>query len=115
PAIDADGNEIAGLRLPEQAVPFATTTGWSLRSAAAGGEGELCYLDGSQFPFARHAAERAAAQDPRPSMAERYRDKKEYLEKIRVAAQALQKQGYLLTEDVEKIVARAERALPAPF
>ena len=111
PAIDADGNEVAGLRLPGQAVPSATTTGWSLRSAAGGAAGELCYLDGSRFPFARNAAERAAAKDPRPSLAERYKDKSEYLGKIRAAAQALEKQGYLLAEDVERIVARAE-ALP---
>ena len=62
PAIDADGNEIAGLRLPEQAVPAATTTGWSVRSAEGGSAGELCYLDGIALPFARTAAEREAAQ-----------------------------------------------------
>ena len=65
PAIDADGNELAGLRLPEQAVPAATTTGWSLRSAEGGAAGELCYLDGIALPFARTAAERAATKDPR--------------------------------------------------
>ena len=115
PAIDADGNELGGLRLPEQAVPFATTTGWALRSAEGGAAGELCYLDGSLYPFARNADERAATKDPRPSMAERYRDRNEYLGKLRVAAQALQKQGYLLAEDVEKIVVRTDKVLPAPF
>ncbi len=27
---DADGNEVAGIRLPEIAVPLATYTGWNL-------------------------------------------------------------------------------------
>ena len=110
PAIDADGNERAGLRLPEQAVPAATTTGWSLRSAAAGAEGELCMLDGMALPFARNAAEREAAKDPRPSLAERYQDKSTYVSRLRAAAQDLVRRGFYLEEDVEKTAARAARA-----
>lgn len=109
PAIDADGNEVAGLRVPEQAVPFATSTGWALRSAEGGAAGELCYLDGALYPFARTAEERAAAKDPRPALAERYRDKADYVARVRAAAQALEKEGYLLAEDIEKITARAEK------
>ena len=110
PAIDADGNEVAGLRMPEQQVPFATTTGWALRSAEGGAAGELCYLDGIQLPFARTAAEREAAKDPRPSLAERYGTSGEYAARVRAAAQALEKKGYLLGEDVERIAARAAKA-----
>jgi hypothetical protein len=110
PAIDADGNETGGLRLPEQAVPAATTTGWSLRSAEAGAAGELCYLDGMALPFAKSAAERAAAKDPRPSMAERYQDRAGFLSRIRSAARELQRRGFYLEEDVEKTVNRASRA-----
>lgn len=110
PAIDADGNEVAGLRVPEQAVPSATSTGWSLRTKEAGAAGELCYLDGSLYPFAKTADERAAAKDPRPSLAERYKDKAGYVARVRAAAQALEKQGFLLPEDVERAVSRAERA-----
>jgi hypothetical protein len=109
PVVDADGNEATGVRVPEQAVPFATTTGWSLRSDQAGGAGELCYLDGQVLPFAPTAAAREAAKDPRASLAERYRDKESYLAKVREAAVALQKDGYLLAEDIERVVARAER------
>ena len=109
PAIDADGNEIAGLRLPEQAVPSATTTGWALRSAAGGAAGELCYLDGSLFPFARTAEERAEKKDPRPSMAERYGTKEMFLGKLRAAALELERKGYLLAEDLDRIVARTEK------
>ncbi len=110
PAIDTDGNERAGLRLPEQAVPAATTTGWSLRSAAAGAAGELCMLEGMALPFARSAAEREAAKDPRPSLAERYQDRAGFLSRIRSAAQELQRRGFYLEEDVEKTTARAGRA-----
>lgn len=110
PAIDADGNELAGLRLPEQAVPAATTTGWSLRSAEGGAAGELCYLDGIALPFARTAAEREAAMDPRPSLAERYHDKSTFISRVRSAAQELQRRGFYLEEDIEKTVDRAARA-----
>jgi hypothetical protein len=109
PAVDADGNELAGLRVPEQAVPFATATGWALRSSQGGAAGELCYLDGSLFPFARTQEERLAAKDPRPSMAERYGTRAEYLEKVRGAAAKLRDQGFLLPEDVERITSRAEK------
>ena len=109
PVVDADGNEAAGVRVPEQAVPFATTTGWSLRSDQAGGAGELCYLDGQVLPFAPNTAAREASKDPRPSLAERYRDKESYLAKVRDAAAALQKDGFLLAEDIDRIVARAEK------
>jgi Alpha/beta hydrolase domain len=110
PAIDADGNELAGLRMPEQRVPSATTTGWSLRSAQGGAAGELCYLDGIALPFARTAAEREAAKDPRPSLAERYQDQAAYAAKVRAAAQDLQRRGFLLDEDIGKITQRAARA-----
>ena len=110
PAIDADGNEIAGLRMPEQAVPTATTTGWSLRGADSGAAGELCYLDGMALPFAKTAAERAATKDPRPSLAERYQDRNAYVAKVRAAAQDLQRRGFYLEEDIEKTTGRASRA-----
>ena len=108
PQVDADGNELAGLRLPEQAVPAYTTTGWSLRSAEGGGAGELCYLDGMALPFAKTAAERD--KDPRLSLAERYKDRNEFSSRIRAAAQDLARGGYYLEEDIEKTVARATAA-----
>lgn len=97
PAVDADGNETGGLRVPEQAVPAQTSTGWSLRSDQAGGAGELCYLDGQTIPFAP------------AKMGERYKDRQTYLTKVRESAQALAKEGYLLEEDIDRIVARADR------
>lgn len=107
PKVDADGNETGGIRLPDIAIPTGTATGWSVRSATAGGAAELCYLDGSFVPFARTKAEREAKADTRPSLEERYRDAADYAAKVRSAADALQQEGYLLPEDVERIAARA--------
>jgi hypothetical protein len=68
-AVDTDGNEIAGIRLPPIAVPLGTHTGWNVYRAEPL---ELADRDGSLIPFARTKAEREAAGDPRPSLAERY-------------------------------------------
>jgi hypothetical protein len=107
PSIDADGNETAGLQLPDITVPTGTAMGWSVRSEFGGGTGELCYLDGAFIPFAKTKAEREAKKDPRPSLAERYRDNAEYSERVKAAASALERGGYLLAEDVKRIVDRA--------
>ncbi|HEX9462744.1 MAG TPA: alpha/beta hydrolase domain-containing protein [Alphaproteobacteria bacterium] len=111
PKVDADGNDVAGVRLPDVAVPTATATGWAVRAAEAGGAGELCYLDGSYVPFARTKAERETRRDPRPSLEERYRDKADYAAKVQQAARGLQQQGYLLAEDVQRISERAGAAV----
>jgi Alpha/beta hydrolase domain len=71
PMVDADGNDVAGFKMPEVAVPVATYTGWALRSAAFGGN-DGCEGTGQQIPFEATAADRIAANDPRPSLEERY-------------------------------------------
>jgi hypothetical protein len=107
PRVDADGNEVAGLRLPALAVPTATLTGWALRAPAAGGGGALCGLDGSIVPFARTRAEREARSDTRLSLEERYGDQAGYVAKVRQAAAALERERYLLAEDAARIVDEA--------
>src|SRR5262249_29206114 len=89
PKVDRDGNETSGILLPEIAVPTATAMGWSVRSAAAGAAGELCYLDGSYLPFAKTKTEREATGDGRLSLEERYKGPAEYAAKVRAAAEAL--------------------------
>ena len=108
-AVNDDGNEIAGVVLPEVAVPLATHTGWNLRHADIGGIDQLLVFAGATLPFAKTAAERAARRDPRPSIAERYSSRSDYLARVRDAAQALVKDGYLLEEDVETSMAFARR------
>ena len=71
PKTDADGNDVAGIRLPAVAVPTATYTGWALRAAAFAGD-DLCDASGQQIAFLRAKADRLAAGDPRRSLAERY-------------------------------------------
>jgi hypothetical protein len=107
PRVDADGNEVAGIRLPDVAVPTATSTGWALRASGVGATGAICGLDGSHVPFARTKAEREAKGDPRPSLAERYADHADYVARVRQAATALERERYLLAEDVQRIVDEA--------
>jgi hypothetical protein len=108
-AVDADGNEVAGIILPELAVPVATHTGWTRRHPDIGGAEQLLVFGGATLPFARTRAERAATGDPRPSLEERYASREDYLARVRAAAVALAREGYLLEEDIDLSVAAAAR------
>jgi hypothetical protein len=105
--VDADGNEIAGIRLTDIAVPLATYTGWNYYRAPFP-EGELCDRDGTYKPFAATRAEREAANDPRRSLAERYGDHAAYVKQVEAAAAKLVAARVLLDEDAERLVARAK-------
>jgi hypothetical protein len=107
PQVDADGNELAGVRVPELAVPVATYTGWNLFNERAGPPTVVSSMQGSFVPFARARGEREQASDPRPSVAERYTNREQYLERISRAAQDLVGRGYLLKVDVARIVEQA--------
>ncbi len=106
-AVDADGNDTAGIRPPELRVPVATFTGWNPRHPEQGAPGDLMAMMGSTLPFARTAAERQASGDPRPSLAERYGDREGYLARVRSDAQAMVAARHLLAEDVDAVVERA--------
>jgi alpha/beta hydrolase family protein len=107
PQVDADGNERAGIRLPEVSVPLATYTGWNFRNSRIGGTDQLVALLGSYIPFAQAKGERDAKRDPRRSIEERYPSRDAYMEMINKAAAALVKDGYLLAEDVTPVTKRA--------
>ena len=107
PQVDVDGNEIAGVRMPWITVPLATFTGWNLRDPALGAPEELFSFAGSTIPFAKTKAERERTGDPRPSIAERYRGRDDYLQKIRASARSLAEGGYLLEGDIDAIVRQA--------
>jgi hypothetical protein len=100
PAVDADGNVRAGIRLPDIAVPLATHAGWNYRDKSTGAADRLAGEIGSYIPFARTRADRDRAGDPRLSIEERYKSRDEYVGKVAAAALDLVKQGYLLEEDV---------------
>jgi hypothetical protein len=107
PQVDAAGNEIAGIRLPELAAPLATYTGWNLRDAQIGAAGVAYDMVGSFLPFARTRTERKEANDPRPSIEERYQGREDYRRKVLAAAEPLVQQRLLLERDLSKIADRA--------
>ncbi len=107
PQVDADGNELAGVKMPEVAVPLATYTGWNLFNPESGPAAVLSSMQGSYIPLARTRADRERAHDPRPSIEERYQNRDAYLARVSAAARELAQQGYLLEGDIVKIVERA--------
>ena len=101
--VDADGNDLAGIRLPDVAVPLATVTGWNLRHPDTGGPGQTHQLLGSTVPFAFTKQERQDNSDPRPSVEERYASKEDYLDRVEAVARDLVSEGYMLDEDVPRV------------
>jgi len=104
--VDKDGNEVAGIRLPDIAVPLATHTGWNV-FAEPWVAGELGDRDGSWWPFAMNRAERMSRGDPRLSLRERYPNADSYVRKVKRVAEKLVKERLLLAEDADAYVARA--------
>jgi hypothetical protein len=96
PQVDADGNDIAGVRTPDIAAPLATYTGWNLRTPQIGRGGELIGNSGSFFPF------------PMEQVMRRYSTRERYLTVWDEQAQALLKQGLLLPDDVPAMRQSAE-------
>jgi hypothetical protein len=107
PKTDADGNDIAGIRLPEVAVPLATYTGWGVRAAAFAGD-DLCDAAGQKIDFPKTQTERLAAGDPRLSIEERYPNHRQYVREVAHASKCLQRHGLLLDEDVQRYIKDAE-------
>lgn len=102
--VDADGNETGGIRLPEQAVPLGTMTGWQFRSERIGAPHTLIVNAGAYIPFPATRAERAKAGDPRLAIEERYTSRADYLAKVAQVAQRLARERYVLPGDVPAIV-----------
>jgi alpha/beta hydrolase family protein len=107
PQVNADGNDVSGIRLPEVAVPLGTYTGWNVTIPQLR---ELRYLSGlvggfEPFPLTREQRERSG--DARLSIAERYRDRQDYLDRVRRASDDLVRQKFLLRDDVRAVVQRA--------
>ena len=109
-AVDGDGNEVGGIRLPAIEVPLATYTGWNVRHADIGGAGQVLApggtVVGGAIPFAVTREERLASGDPRASVEERYGSRDEYCERVRACAESLVESGYVLAEDVDVLVAQ---------
>ena len=113
PQVNADGNDMSGIRLPEVAVPLGTYTGWNvpvpqLRDVGLSDLGYLSGLIGGFEPFALTKEQREQNKDARLSIAERYAGRQDYLGRVRQAADDLVRQRFLRREDVPAVLAEAE-------
>lgn len=106
PAVDATGNDAAGIRMPMVEAPLGTYTGWNMRIAGYG-HGALHDFSGSYIPLPESPEERRMTGDPRPSILERYGSCAGYVAAIGTAARSLVKQRLLLEEDVARVTAAA--------
>ena len=106
PAVDADGNDIPGVRAPMVSAPLGTYTGWNPRGHGYG-HGVQWRFEGSYIPFPESPSERAATSDPRASILERYPTKQAYQTAITSAARELAAQRLILDEDVDRCTAMA--------
>ena len=103
-AVNDDGNEIAGIAMPDVTVPVATHTGWNPRHLDSGASDQILDYVGSTIPFTAE------------QINERYGDEESYLAQIELAADRLVLEGFLLPDDVElckRIAAKRYRALVA--
>lgn len=106
--VDADGNEVAGIRLPDIAVPLATYTGWNEYKPPYPA-GEIADRDGSCLPLPIDRVAREASGDPRLSIAERYRSGPDYVARVQEVVTQLMADRLLLAEDGERYLDRARK------
>jgi Alpha/beta hydrolase domain len=113
--VDADGNDLAGIRSVFLQAPIGTYTGWNLGRKDRFENG-MCNLQGSFIPFPATKAERIATGDPRLSIEERYPTKDVYLAAFKKAADDLVAKRFLLPDDADALVksAQAEGVRNAP-
>jgi hypothetical protein len=107
PQVNADGNDLGGIPLPEIAVPLGTHTGWNVTVPSLPGLRYLAGLVGAFVPFAKTREARTASRDTRLSIAERYASRDAYLAQVERAARALVGQRFLLADDVVAVRQRA--------
>jgi hypothetical protein len=113
PRVDADGNEVPGIKSPLQMAPLGTYTGWNVISSGMF-KGQLCHNNGTGvagfIPFASTKAERLASGDPRLSLEERYQTHDGYVKAVATAADSLVKEGYLLRADADAMIEQARES-----
>jgi len=105
--VDADGNEVAGIKSPLQMAPLGTYVGWNV-TASGPLKGHVCGNSGGWIPFAKTKAERLASGDPRPSLEERYRSHDEYVQAVSKAASKLVQERYLQQQDADAMIKQAD-------
>ena len=105
PQVDADGNDIAGIRSLDVAVPVGTNTGWNTTNQP--GRIDQAGLFGAYFPFVKTTAVRAGTTDPRLSLQERYTDQAGYVAAVTAAANDLVAKRFMLRVDADAAIANA--------
>ena len=103
PKMDADGNEIAGVKSLLYRMPLGTYTGWNpiATGPLKGREGSLA---SGYIPFPKTAAERIALGDPRLSVQERYGSLGNYIIQSIVIGKQLVARRLLLPQDFRPLV-----------
>ena len=108
PKTDADGNTLAGIRLPDVAAPIRPTPAGifeKIRRRKAAITAACMF----RSPVRRRNAWRAA--DSRLSLEERYLTHAAYVTALAEAAEGLRREGLLLDEDVERYKKTASDSL----
>jgi len=105
PKVNADGNEVDGVRSTQLRAPLGTYSGWNTRKNGFGFP-DLCDLTGQYIPFAIHKADRVASGDPRLSVEERYGSKAGYIAAVKHAIQEQLDEGLLLPDDAVTILSQ---------
>ncbi len=102
PQVGPDGNELAGIVLPDIAVPRGTFTGWNLYKEPHPA-GELADREGTFLAFPAEPAE----GDSRPSLTALYGAPGSYAAAVTAAAESLLRERLLLAEDADVYIATA--------
>jgi hypothetical protein len=97
PQTGADGNELAGLRMPFLTTPLATHTGWNLRDPRTGFATDRVSFAGSLFPF------------DKATITERYPTRELYLGRFTADSLQLIKDRYVTAEDLYYLLDAASR------
>jgi Alpha/beta hydrolase domain len=108
PQVNADGNDVAGIRVPEVAVPLGTYTGWNVVLPQLKELGYLSGLVGSFEPFALTREDRQKAGDTRLSIEERYAGRQDYLDRVKQSTDNLVRERFILAEDVPAVLQQAQ-------
>jgi hypothetical protein len=96
-ALDPDGNELAGVRLPHVAVPLDVSFGWNPEQPRIGVPVEVWNLVGGRIDL------------PPEEILRRHGTLQSFLDACRRCAEDLVRQRHLLAEDVELVLSDALR------
>jgi len=105
--VNSDGNEFAGVKSVLLQAPLATYTGWNTFAAGIY-KGQQCGLTASSFPLQETKAQRIAAQDPRPSIEERYGTHQGYVCVVTNAANKSVRGRFLRESAATTLIAQAQ-------